>query len=284
MPMRSAAVLALALVPALVGADDVYLVGGGRLSGVVLERTPASLTIRVGPGLITIPASRVERVVAGRSPLETYEERAGRLSRDDAPGWLALASWAKDQGLLTQARAAFEHVALLAPDNAAAQRALGNVLLGDKWVTPEESFRARGYVRFEGTWMTPEERDAAVQERAAQARAAEERARADEAEARAREAEARAREAEAAARAASGGIPYSPFVFPGMLGWAAASCGPPFTSPLVTGARVVRPRRVIGVSPGSSRRHDRPPPQRDGGSRRHRPEQRRTASQRRRAG
>src|SRR5262249_27712968 len=123
-----------------------------------------------------------------------------------------LGLWARDRDLLTQSRQAFEHVAALDPQNPIAQRELGHVLVDGRWMTPEDSFRARGLVPYEGRWVTPDEREALIGEQAAQAQA---RPAEREAEARTREAEARARTAEAEARWAEaesygnqgGGIP-----------------------------------------------------------------------------
>ena len=86
------------------------------------------------------------------------------------------------------------------PDDPRANQALGNVQMDGRWVSEDESYRARGYVKFEGEWITPAEHEAILRERSAEAdrdrqqKAAEARAR--DAEARADEAEARAREAE----------------------------------------------------------------------------------------
>jgi hypothetical protein len=206
-------------------ADEVLLRGGGRIEGVIVERTAERVVLDVGPGRVTLAASRVERVVSSPSALSTFRERAGRLARADAAGWLELGLWARGHGLPTQAREAFEHVLALDPDDAGAHRALGHVRLGERWAGPEEALRAQGLVPFEGRWVSPDERDAVLRERADAA--AEERARA-EASARAREAEARARAAEAEARraeaearqaeAASYGVTSLPFVFGGGLG------------------------------------------------------------------
>lgn len=201
--MKRLALSVFLLIPTSLAADEVVLRGGGRLIGIVVERSATSVVIETGPGRITLPLARIERILPGTSPLETYGRRAGALPATDARGWLDLGLWARDQGLATQARAAFERVVALDPGNAVAQRAVGNVLLGERWVSPEESFRARGYVLFEGDWVQPAERDAIVAEQAARAEA-----RVREAEARARTAEAEARRAEADARAAeTPGIP-----------------------------------------------------------------------------
>jgi hypothetical protein len=189
-------------------ADEVFLRGGGSIHGEVVQQTAASLVMEVGPGRMTLPMTRVDRIVATTSALTVFRDRAARLAPGDVAGWVALARWAQGRDLLTQAREAFEHVVAVDPSNAAANAALGRVQLDGQWVTAEESYRARGYVPFEGGWVTPQDRSAALAERAAEARERELRAEADararEAEARARTAEADARRAEAAAQGASG--------------------------------------------------------------------------------
>ena len=200
-------------------ADEVFLRGGGSIHGDVVQRTAASIVMVVGPGRMTLPMSRIERIVATTSAISLHRERAARLASGDAAGWLALARWAEDHDLLTQARDAYERVVAIDPGNAAANAALGRVQLAGAWVSPEEAYRARGYIAFEGGWVTPAERGAIVADRAAEARAREltieAEARAREAEARARTAEADARRAEAEAQGARNGIPY-PYVYGGV--------------------------------------------------------------------
>jgi hypothetical protein len=246
-------------------ADEVFLRGGGSIHGEVVQRTATSIVMEVGPGRMTLPMSRVDRIVATTSDLSIYRDRAARLAPGDVAGWLVLARWAEGHDLLTQAREAFEHVVAVDPDNAAANAALGRVRLAGRWVTAEESYRARGYVPFEGGWVTPEERAAALADRAAETRArqltAEAQARAREAEARARTAEADARRAEAEAQAGTG-IPY-PYVYGGLgipVGYGGVY-GPGTYGGRSRGAHGsrVRPPAVIDAPP-------RPPARDEGGS------------------
>jgi hypothetical protein len=201
--------LAALLLAGAVAADEVYLKGGGRLSGRILSRTDKSIEVDVGAGRIAVPASSVLRVEEGRSPLHEYEDRAGRIAPGDVEGWVALGDWADAQGLGSQASEAYHRALAAAPDDPRANQALGNVQMNGKWVSEEESYRARGYVQYEGEWVTAAERDATERARAAEADRDRERREADrrvqEAEARAEEAEAKAREAEA--QQASEGIP-----------------------------------------------------------------------------
>jgi hypothetical protein len=202
--MRRCVALAclLASVPALMHADDVILKGGGRVSGRILSRTDQAIEVDVGAGTITVPMTSVVRIDQKRSALDDYYERSEQLRPDDVAGWLQLAKWASGQGLGTQARTAFEHVLSVDPANVEANQALGRVLMDGRWVSEEESYRARGYVQFEGEWMTASEQDAILKQRdsaqQAEVAALEAERRAREAEARAADAEARAREAEAA--------------------------------------------------------------------------------------
>jgi hypothetical protein len=210
--MRTPApVLAAVLVAGAVAADEVYLEGGGRLSGRIVSRTGTTIEVDVGAGRIGVPASSVVRVEEGRSPLHEYEDRAGALAAGDVDGWVALGEWASAKGLGTQAREAYSRALAAAPDDARANEALGNVRMNGRWMSEEESYRARGYVQYEGEWVTAAERDAAERARAAEDERDRAREEADrrvrEAEARAAEAEAKAREAEAEAEQASEGIP-----------------------------------------------------------------------------
>jgi Tetratricopeptide repeat len=208
--MRALAFGLAVLMPSAAAADQIFLKSGGRLSGRIVSRTAASIEIDVGAGRIAVPASSVDRVEEGQSALQEYEARAGRVPAGDVDGWIALGEWAAAQGLGSQAREAYNRALGASPGDPRANAALGNVQVGERWVSEDEGYRAKGFVLFEGEWMTPAERDAIQRERAAddqrdrQRREAETRAR--EAEARAEEAEARAQEAEAAAEE-SGGLP-----------------------------------------------------------------------------
>jgi hypothetical protein len=271
MTMKRALVVSLALLPGAVRADDVFLTGGGRISGVIVERTAGSITLDVGPGRVTLPMTRVNRVVARTGDLTVYRQRAEQLLPENVAGWVALARWAEDHDLLTQAREAYAYVLTLDADNAAAHRGLGHVWTGERWGTLEESYLARGYVPFEGSWVTPDERRAMVEERMAWAAAERDRV---EASARAREAEARARVAEAEARRAEavpppGSIPldmaygYGGYGYGGGGGYYGGGYGGygPIYDPYAPGMSNLPPPVVVEVPV--------PPPQRGHGFRPH---------------
>jgi hypothetical protein len=234
--MRTTVVLlaATALLPMAAVADEVFLKGGGQLSGRIVSQSDTKVEVEVGAGRISVPASSVVRIEKGRSPLQEYEERAGALAAGDADGWVALGQWAEAKGLSTQAREAYNRALAVSPMDPRANDGLGNVLVDGRWMSEDDSYRAKGYVQLDGDWVTPAEHDAILRERAAADDADRKR---HEAEAKAREAEARAAEAEAkAAEAAaqqSDGIPT----------WYAWGGGPVYwpTGPIVTPPRPSRP-------------------------------------------
>jgi hypothetical protein len=207
--------LCTTVLPAAALADEVFLVGGGRIVGEVVEERGDAVVIEVGAGRVTLPATRVVRVTSGASALSVFRDRAARLAPQDSAGWLALGLWARDHDLITLANDAFQRVIAADPGNEGARLALGHVRLDGQWMTEADSYRARGYLQYEGEWMLPEQAQMIAAQRMAEAEARraerEAAARAEEAEARARAAEAEA--ARAAAEAEAGyGIPY-PYVF-----------------------------------------------------------------------
>ncbi len=190
-------VLALAATPAL--GDVLFLKGGGKVTGEIVNQTETAVTVDIGGGKMTVPKSSVVRVEKSVSPLQEYRAHAASLAPEDLEGWRDLGRWAASQGLATQAREAFSKVKAIVPNDPEANHALGLVLLDGHWVTEKESFIAHGFVQFEGEWMMPAERQAILEERQASAeadrQALEAQIQADQAEQDAR-AEQKASEAE----------------------------------------------------------------------------------------
>jgi len=238
--------LAAVLLPEAAAADEVFLKGGGQLSGRIVSRSATTVEVDVGAGRIAVPASSVVRIEEGRSALQEYEERAGQIAPGDVEGWVALAGWAEGRGLGTQAREAYHRALAASPDDPRANEALGNVKADGRWVSEDESYRARGYVQYEGEWITQAEHEAILRERAAEDARDRERAEAEsrvrEADARAEAAEARAREAEAQpSQPESAGLPL-------WYGWGAGPAyfptGPVVRPPVAPNRPVARPRPV----------------------------------------
>ena len=154
---RVIVVIALAAVP--VFADDVYLQGGGQITGEIVEQTEDSVTVDIGGGAtISAHMSNVVRIEKSTSPLQEYRARAAKIPAGDAEAWRKLARWATGNALSSQAGKAYSQVVAILPDDQEANHALGRVQVDGKWVTEEESYLAQGYVEFENEWMTPGER------------------------------------------------------------------------------------------------------------------------------
>ncbi len=181
---RGILLIALAAVPAF--ADTVHLRGGGQISGVIVERTEEAVTVDIGGGTITALMASVVRIEEAPSSLQEYRARAAAIPAGDAEAWRELARWAERQTLSSQADEAYAQVVALLPDDQEANRALGLVPVGGRWVTEKESYVARGYVELEGEWVTPAERDRILAERRAR----------EEAERRENEAQVKAIQAE----------------------------------------------------------------------------------------
>jgi hypothetical protein len=243
--MRAAVLLGLScLAPALCGADEIFTRSGGHLTGEIVSRDDTRIVVDIGIGRVELPLGYVERIEASEAPFTAYRRQARALAADDEDGWLALARWAREQDLRTQADEAFRRVVEIDPENNAARLALGHVKHGDRWMTQQESYVAQGLVSFEGRWVRPEERELALAERVAvaeqtrreadtQARVRETEARLREAEARARVAEAQVRVVEAQAHAAEVDAEAFPFPYPIVTGFT-SSFGLAPVSPIIT--------------------------------------------------
>jgi hypothetical protein len=225
--------LTVLLLPMAARADEVYLKGGGQVSGRIVSRTATTIEVDVGAGRIGVPTSSVLRIEEKKSALQEYEERASRVAAGDVDGWVALGQWASDAGLGSQAREAYNRALSAAPNDPRANEALGNVRVDGRWVSEEESYRARGYVRFENEWMTAAEQESILRQRSAEAAQEQQR---QQSETRVREAEARAQEAEARARKAEEDAAASQQSMDGLPLWYGWGAGPAVwpTGPIVS--------------------------------------------------
>ena len=106
---RAIVVIALAAVP--VFADDVYLQGGGQITGEIVKQTKDSVTVDIGGGgTITAHMSNVVHIEKSISPLQEYRARAAKIPAGDAEAWRKLARWATGNALSSQAGKAYSQV------------------------------------------------------------------------------------------------------------------------------------------------------------------------------
>jgi hypothetical protein len=189
-------ILGMLLATAAAFADEVLLVGGGKITGTIVEKTKDAVVIEAAAGQISVPMRRVLKIVDPDSGVDAYRTRAAALGPRDVDGWAALARWAEEQNLMAESRAAWQKVLVLDPFHPEAKAAVGHADPDRTYKATEDEYRAQGYEQFEGRWVTPTERRALQRERAAEEARDQQVRQANEAEARAREAEARARRAE----------------------------------------------------------------------------------------
>ena len=195
-----AALLLALLFHAPASADTVYLANGRTFEGVIAEVGDSEVKIRMAGGSLSLPKSHVARVEPSDSDLAAYLRRKEALRRNGeakAADWLALARWARSEGLAHGVREA----ALIAADLDPHLEGLAPLLRGhgyvldeqlDRWVPYNDYMRRRGFVLSGGQWITREENAARV--RAQEEEAA--RSRADRAAARAAQATQAVREVE----------------------------------------------------------------------------------------
>lgn len=196
----------LVLVPSLLCADAVYVKGGAKFSGRIVNQTETVVTMDIGEGEVGIPRDRIEKIVHGTSPLQEYEDRAAKLQPNDANGWRDLGRWASEQGLARQAETAWKRVLTIDPNDLEARSGLGYVEINGRWATEEDSYRLQGFVKYQGEWMMPAEvqliQQAEAQTAAAEQARYEAEERADQAEMDRQDAEWREKEAAKAAEEA----------------------------------------------------------------------------------
>jgi len=251
------------LLASTVWADEVHMRSGGVVRGVIVEHTAEVVVIETGPGRVTLPLSRVNRLVEADSALGDFYSQEASLAPNDAQGYARLARWAENHGLATYGRQTWEQVLKLDPRHPEANAAVGRTYYDGSWMPTREAYRRQGYIPFEGGWVTPAEHEALLRERAerrvAMAGRREAELRVREAEARAREAEARARQAEANAEQvdqSAGGIPYWWVLAGGsggpIVGPIVGHPRPPHTRPGRPGHLPARPPAAGSAKPGRS--------------------------------
>ncbi|MGH9380256.1 MAG: hypothetical protein ACRD2Z_06555 [Thermoanaerobaculia bacterium] len=170
---RLLALCTLLLLAAPASSDTVYLTNGNSFEGVVATDLGDSVRIVIESGAITLPASQVRRIERGTTALAEYRQRRDGLDATDpnaAPDWLALARWARGQGLTASARAAALAAALLDPDLegvAALLREQGYVQDPDTgvWIEYAAYQRSRGMAHDGDAWVPLVEQEARWRER-----------------------------------------------------------------------------------------------------------------------
>ena len=133
-------------------ADIIHLENGRSISGEIVEEDEDYVVVRTKAGKLKISRERIRKIERG-SPAEIFAKRLEELEEGDVEGHFKLGLWAKSVGLEKQARQMFEYVLKLDPEHEFAHIELGHRRLEGRWVTEEEYYRAKGYVRYKGRWV-----------------------------------------------------------------------------------------------------------------------------------
>ncbi len=156
---RIAFLLCVLVVPMTLMADEVHLKNGNKLEGIAREEGDRVI-VELGAGNVTLWSSEVEKIVVTKSPLHEYQERLQKIEKSTtADDFVALALWARANGMPRYAVPLLEKAITLDPDHPAARGMLGYVFLDSRWMTKAESMEAQGFVEFLGGWVTRAERD-----------------------------------------------------------------------------------------------------------------------------
>ena len=172
-----AGVAALLVAGTASAADVVRLRNGDLLEGRATDLGESVQVIK-GEQTVVLPWSEVEVVRRDATAADEFKSRRDALKDSDSKGLLALAIWARRQGLLDESRAAAEAAVAAEPGNTGARELLGEGKTCDGWKCGEAMLKAKGFVHRDGRWMLQAESDALDRRAAREREASEEEKRA----------------------------------------------------------------------------------------------------------
>jgi len=158
------AVVATVLSPAALRADVYELKDGGEVVGETVERIEGGdLLVRTADGaLVTLERKLLARVVNHDDAMAEYITRS-RAAPDTADAHRELAAWCRERKLLKEADIHLARLAELDPNDEEARRSLGQMRVGDRWLTADQLMVERGMRFYEGKYRTAQ--DIAIRER-----------------------------------------------------------------------------------------------------------------------
>jgi len=137
-------------------ADIIHIEGGRTITGKIVEEDEDYVVVKTKAGKFRIHKERIVRIERG-SVEEIFAKRLEELEGGDIDGYLKLGLWARSVGLEEQARRLFKAVLGMDPENEFAHFELGHRRLRGRWVTEEEFYKAKGYVKYKGQWLPKED-------------------------------------------------------------------------------------------------------------------------------
>lgn len=137
-------------------ADEIRLTNGRTLEGKA-ERVGGEVVIRSGGGEMRLDAKEVASIKTGPTKEDFYKERLAKIDAKDVAAQVGMADWCKEQGLRDLEKRHLRAVIDLQPDHEAARARLGFVRYDGRWLTLEEYYAARGFVKVGSEWISKDE-------------------------------------------------------------------------------------------------------------------------------
>lgn len=161
----------LVVLPVGVGeADTLWLKDGRRIDGTIIEETETRILIDVpipSGGMVRVGfrLEDIEELERTGDLVELYQERLESMASENPQAHWELAQWCRSKKLVSFAVEHFTRGWEIAPRDVRFSEALhelGYVLgdQGDRWLTEEEYYGAKGLIKFRGQWLRPEEKEA----------------------------------------------------------------------------------------------------------------------------
>lgn len=147
--------------PPLAVAEEAFVLeGGGTIRGELLNQDQVPRTeyiVRTVEGVV-FKLDRTQVVEKDyRRPEEVEYERIWPSFADTVEDQWKLAEWCRERTLTEQRENHLKRIVHLDPDHEEARRALGYMRRNGRWTTPDDQYRRRGYVHYEGQWRTAQE-------------------------------------------------------------------------------------------------------------------------------
>lgn len=140
-------------------ADQIVTVNGTKIRGQIVKATSREVQIRDSRGLVmTVPRDEIQEIIKEDNKA-VFAERFEELKDSDFNGLIALAKWAKKNGLKDQSKSCLKRVLKSDPEHPKARKRLGYEKVDGKWLRGSKLRAAKGLVKYKGKWITTEERD-----------------------------------------------------------------------------------------------------------------------------
>ncbi|MDF1665134.1 MAG: hypothetical protein P1V97_25455 [Planctomycetota bacterium] len=149
--------IALCVLPITASADIVTMNDGRVLRGSV-ESEGQDLIIKGRYGSLRVKKANVKDWQFASPEEKAFAKKKAQLGNGNADERYRLGVFARDKGLHSKAKAAFESVLLVNPNHPGARSALGYVKHQGLWMTVADKARMEGKVKYRGRWVTLDEK------------------------------------------------------------------------------------------------------------------------------